>query len=832
MGSKILLADDSITIQKVVNLTFVDEGIDVITVSNGEMAQRRLAEVNPDLVLADIFMPGKNGYELCQFVKDSPEFKNVPVVLLVGAFEPFDQAEARRVKADGHLTKPFESRTLVETVRNLIQNSKARRPTRPLPPPPVPEPEPMPFSDLGDFGAGSGSASPFDFTAQSEVGSAGLPEPERPWMPSPTESLEFGGLDETFVSEEPASATEEPAIKFDLGNAVQSPLTDIPVESQAPVAVIATVAGEANDIAFQAATPVEPVMAAEESTLHAHRPFDSTGFDYSVSQPAPAPQPAPGSGDFDFQTFDAPPQVSEAPAVDTRGFDLSVAPVTEAASTQPAFGESRPVESSTDVEVNQPSRSGWETVEPSALVSESEPATQEFALYEESQAQVVAHEPVQEAVIAVSQSHAETQHAPEIATTRAYEAPDAYAGSASFGADDEPLGDLLDSEDQEPAVEYGHYAATEAVEPGAAVAEAGHVSGFEFSAPSPVDEHPSAEVGSPPRQVLVPGSVAHEAATEWTHAESVPVEHEVASISSAQAREEASHARDFAYSVPEAQEPKPESDFEIQQAEASYEPAQSEPVQHGEFFSSSFPSRDRLKFTSSQMWNDGQTEEIAAAPEVPHEQESEPGQPPVESTSHYEAAPSVTASPEPLEETGFEFSQLIEEIDELETVHEPEPAKSAEPVAEHVIASNGGSTFVEPAPLAESVTYLEAAHLAEPTAFVDPASFVEAEEPVEPAESVEPAVLAEPEALAPAPAHSPELTEAGQTVAPPPAIGPELTNGNVAAALSPAVIEQIVRTVMKEMSDAVVREIAWEVVPDCVERVVERLSREGLTKRI
>jgi CheY-like chemotaxis protein/histone H3/H4 len=123
MATRILLADDSITIQKVVNLTFADEGIEVVAVSNGDLAERRLAEVAPDLVLADIFMPGKNGYELCEAIKDNPQFRNVPVVLLVGAFEPFDQVEARRVRADAHLTKPFESRTLVETVRRLISAS-------------------------------------------------------------------------------------------------------------------------------------------------------------------------------------------------------------------------------------------------------------------------------------------------------------------------------------------------------------------------------------------------------------------------------------------------------------------------------------------------------------------------------------------------------------------------------------------------------------------------------------------------------------------------------------------------------------------------------------
>src|SRR5438309_9794790 len=124
MGTRILLADDSITIQKVVNLTFADEGIEVVAVSNGDLAERRLAEVAPDLVLADIFMPGKNGYELCEAIKQNSQFRDVPVVLLVGAFEPFDQAEARRVRADAHLTKPFESRTLVETVRRLIKTSE------------------------------------------------------------------------------------------------------------------------------------------------------------------------------------------------------------------------------------------------------------------------------------------------------------------------------------------------------------------------------------------------------------------------------------------------------------------------------------------------------------------------------------------------------------------------------------------------------------------------------------------------------------------------------------------------------------------------------------
>ena len=116
----ILLADDSITIQKIVNLTFSGEGIDVVTVGNGEAAVKKIHELRPALVLADIFMPGKNGYEVCDYIKNDPTLSATPVILLVGAFEPFDSGEAARVRADGHLTKPFEIKVLISAVNSLI----------------------------------------------------------------------------------------------------------------------------------------------------------------------------------------------------------------------------------------------------------------------------------------------------------------------------------------------------------------------------------------------------------------------------------------------------------------------------------------------------------------------------------------------------------------------------------------------------------------------------------------------------------------------------------------------------------------------------------------
>lgn len=123
MGYKILLADDSVTVQKIITLTFSDEGVDVQTVNNGDEAIHRLQYMRPALVMADVSIPGKNGYEICEFVKNHPEMKDTPVVLLVPAFEPFDEERARRIGANQHLTKPFQSiRTLISTVKGLLES--------------------------------------------------------------------------------------------------------------------------------------------------------------------------------------------------------------------------------------------------------------------------------------------------------------------------------------------------------------------------------------------------------------------------------------------------------------------------------------------------------------------------------------------------------------------------------------------------------------------------------------------------------------------------------------------------------------------------------------
>jgi CheY-like chemotaxis protein len=104
---KILVADDNSNIQKMVGLALKDQGIEVVAVGNGEAAVRKISDIKPDLVLADVFMPVRNGYEVCEYVKTDSALSHIPVILLVGAFDPLDEQEAQRVGADGVLKKPF-----------------------------------------------------------------------------------------------------------------------------------------------------------------------------------------------------------------------------------------------------------------------------------------------------------------------------------------------------------------------------------------------------------------------------------------------------------------------------------------------------------------------------------------------------------------------------------------------------------------------------------------------------------------------------------------------------------------------------------------------------
>lgn len=123
---KLLLADDSVTIRKVVELTFADEGIDVTAVGDAESAMQRFVDIQPDIVLVDVGLEGTSGYQICEMIKADDATRHIPVLLLVGSFEPFDQSAAERARADGFLTKPFHSiRDLVARVKDLLSPQAA-----------------------------------------------------------------------------------------------------------------------------------------------------------------------------------------------------------------------------------------------------------------------------------------------------------------------------------------------------------------------------------------------------------------------------------------------------------------------------------------------------------------------------------------------------------------------------------------------------------------------------------------------------------------------------------------------------------------------------------
>jgi len=133
MARKLLLADDSITIQKVVELVLAEEDFEIKSVSNGEDALNILSSFKPDIVLADIEMPKVNGYQLCDNIKKDPKLSHVPVILLAGAFEPIDEELAIEVRADDSVIKPFESQELISKINSALTMSQAAEEERAAP---------------------------------------------------------------------------------------------------------------------------------------------------------------------------------------------------------------------------------------------------------------------------------------------------------------------------------------------------------------------------------------------------------------------------------------------------------------------------------------------------------------------------------------------------------------------------------------------------------------------------------------------------------------------------------------------------------------------------
>ena len=200
---KLLLADDSVTIQRVIELTFSGEDIQVVAVNDGEQAIARIQAERPDIVLADIGMPKKGGYDVAAFVKGRADLEHIPVLLLAGAFEPVDQARAEQVRCDGVLIKPFEPRQVIERVRELLEGVKGSpaqatadvlRPVERISPQPVPVAPSVAAVAVQAAVAAAAPAAPMAAAPPPAVGT------EPPFQGDPTLDEYFESLNSAFES--------------------------------------------------------------------------------------------------------------------------------------------------------------------------------------------------------------------------------------------------------------------------------------------------------------------------------------------------------------------------------------------------------------------------------------------------------------------------------------------------------------------------------------------------------------------------------------------------------------------------------------------------------
>lgn len=258
MNGTIFLADDSPTIQKVVELTFADTGHTVFTVSSGDELLEKLSDVNPDVVICDVIMPGTDGYSVCQTIKSGASTLHIPVVLLTGTFEPFDRDRALAAGCDEIITKPFEARNLVETVERLLgekagelrpAEEEAEAYAEAISPPSEAGREA--FAQGGEVPAPSAEEEVLDFTT------SGFAEMEaaasEPYPPAPAASDDALELDVPEEGTEtplevpiPERTEDEESAPFSSPEATDTlageTLTAVPVEEEAPFSEPAPVA--------------------------------------------------------------------------------------------------------------------------------------------------------------------------------------------------------------------------------------------------------------------------------------------------------------------------------------------------------------------------------------------------------------------------------------------------------------------------------------------------------------------------------------------------------------------------------------------------------------
>lgn len=365
MAGTILVADDSPTIQNKAKGILKGEGVEVVTVSNGVAAIKKLPMVKPQVILADVVMPGRDGYEVCDFVKKSPELRHVPVLLIFSDGDPYEEQRGAQVQADGRIKKPFDSRELIATVAKFLARAEALAPkprtTQPIalaPPKPSFVTEPVDEEpelarkeappDLSAFSGGIGIGEPTPDAASSV-----------PFEPIPSfEPMEASRVVEPEApqpsaapAESPPPAPEEPA----------PPPEPVLIEEQAaPPPLEGTVM-------FRMPTEIarQTLKDADAPARESVREEEETGRTMMFRMPTDIAQPV-----FTDETASAPP--AEAPEYAPVSEEPADAPVSATtlesfSLTDAASGQVRFTAPETEVAAEPPAES-----EPSAEPAQSE----------------------------------------------------------------------------------------------------------------------------------------------------------------------------------------------------------------------------------------------------------------------------------------------------------------------------------------------------------------------------------------------------------------------------------------------------------------------------
>ena len=335
MARTVLVADDSPTHQRRATGILTGEGLEVVTVSNGVAAIKKLAALKPSLILADVSMPGRDGYEVCEHVKRSPDLVHIPVLLIFSDQEPFDEGRAQRARADGRVKKPFAPEELVAAVTRYLLPEEVAAPP---PPPPPTQPEPFVVNEPVDLepemstksespevsslpeGMAFGATS-IDEMAPPAESPAPFPEP-----PAPEPAMDLESRLEEVSSPEPETRAEEPPANPPA--ALEEPAPPPPAETPTEEPVLVE----------EAATEEPELERPAERTMMFRMPVQ-------LAQPiladdlAPAPAPADTT---------PPPATEEEPAPPVSATTLESYSLTDATSGHVRFAEPETVISTTD----------------------------------------------------------------------------------------------------------------------------------------------------------------------------------------------------------------------------------------------------------------------------------------------------------------------------------------------------------------------------------------------------------------------------------------------------------------------------------------------------